>query len=230
MRGFMFPYRAKVLHKQEINHNVMRFQIERPYGYTFTPGQAIDLSIDRPGYELEVAPFTIINDVESAVLELVIKIRPDKKSLTYGLAGLDNGAILQITEPWDTYKYKGSGVFIAAGSGIIPFIPILRQIASSGVDLKQGHSLIYANKRKEDILFKTELKRFFGNDYTNVLSVAKESDMESGRIDLSFLKERINDFDQHFYICGPKIFEQDVRSDLIKLGAKKRVIQTGYKF
>lgn len=226
MRGFMFPYRAKVLHKQEINHNVMRFQIERPYGYMFTPGQAIDLSIDRPGYELEVAPFTIINDVESAVLELVIKIRPGKKSLTYGLAGLDTGAILQITEPWDTYKYKGSGVFIAAGSGIIPFIPILRQIVTSGVDLKQGHALIYANKRKEDILFKTELKQFFGNDYTNVLSAAKKS----GRVDFSFLKERINDLNQHFYICGPKIFEQDVRSNLMKLGAKKRHIQTGYKF
>ena len=91
MRGFMFPYQAKVLHKQEINHNVMRFQIERPYGYTFTAGQTIDLSIDRPGYELEAAPVTIINDMESAVLELVIKIRPNKKSLTYSLAGLDNG-------------------------------------------------------------------------------------------------------------------------------------------
>ncbi|MCG2462544.1 flavodoxin reductase [Flavobacteriaceae bacterium F89] len=230
MRGFMFPYRAKILRKQEINHNVMRFHIEKPYGYMFSPGQAIDLSIDQPGYELEVAPFTILNHVESAVLELVIKIRPGKKSLTNGLAGLDNGATLQITEPWDTYKYKGSGVFIAAGSGIIPFIPILKQIAATGVDLKEGHALIYANKKREDILFKSELKRFFGNNYTNVLSATKERSRVSGRVDFSFLKERLTDLNQHFYICGPKIFEQDVRRNLLKLGAKKRHIQTGYKF
>ena len=230
MRGFMFPYRAKVLHKQEINHNVMRFQIEKPYGYMFTPGQAIDLSIDQPGYELDVAPFTIINDMESSVLELIIKIRPGKKSLTYGLAGLDNGAVLQITEPWDTYKYKGNGVFIAAGSGIIPFIPILKQVATSGVDLKKDHALIYANKRKEDILFNSELKQFFGKNYTNILSAAKERNMKSGRVDFNFLEEQIKNLNQYFYICGPKIFEQEVRSNLLKLGVKKRHIQTGYKF
>ncbi len=230
MRGFIFPYRAKVLHKQEINHNVMRFHIEKPYGYTFTPGQAIDLSIDRPGYELEVAPFTIFNDVDSSILELIIKIRPGKKSLTYGLAGLDNGAVLQITEPWDTYTYKGAGVFIAAGSGITPFIPILKQLAIAGINLKRDHELIYANKRKEDILFKTELKHFFGNNYLNVLSTAQERNRVSGRVDFFFLKERITNLNQYFYICGPKIFEQDVRSNLLKLGAKKRHIQTGYKF
>lgn len=230
MKGFIFPYRAKVLHKQEINHNVMRFHIERPYGYTFTSGQAIDLSIDQPGYELEVAPFTIVSDVGSSILELIIKIRPDKNSLTYGLARLDRGDVLQITEPWDTYKYKGSGAFIAAGSGITPFIPILKQIAIDGINLKMDHTMIYANKGKEDILFKTELKRFFGNNYVNVLSTDKEKNKASGRVDFYFLKKRITNLNQYFYICGPKVFEQEVRCNLLKLGAKKGHIQTGYKF
>lgn len=230
MRGFIFPYRTKVLHKQEINHNVMRFHIQKPYGYIFTPGQAIDLSIDKPGYELEVAPFTIINDVSSSFLELIIKIRPDKKSLTNGLAELECGANLQITEPWDTYKYKGSGVFIAAGSGITPFLPILRQLANSGVDIRKDHTLVYANKRKEDILFNAELKRYFGDNYINVLSSVKERNMVLGRVDFNFLKEQIKNLNQHFYICGPRIFENDVRSNLLILGAEKSHIQTGYKF
>ncbi len=230
MRGFIFLYRAKVLDKQEVNHNVMRFHIEQPYGYAFTPGQAIDLSIDQPGYELEVAPFTIIGDVDSSILELIIKIRPNKSSLTYALAGLDRGTVLQITEPWDTYEFKGSGVFIAAGSGITPFLPILRQLSISGVNLKKDHTLIYANKQKEDILFQPELKQLFGKNYINILSAAKERKMESGKVDFLFLKERIKNLNQYFYICGPRIFEQDVRKTLIKLGAKKRHIQTGYKF
>lgn len=229
MGGFIFPYRAKVLHKQEINHNVICFQIQKPYGYTFTPGQAIDLSIDQPGYELEVAPFTITNTKESPFLELYIKINPRKDSLTHGLASLDNGAILQITEPWDTYKYKGSGVFIAAGSGITPFIPIFNELVNSGTFIKD-HTLIYANKGKEDILFKSELKRLFGENYINVLSTSKAQNMASGRIDFLFLKERIKNLNQYFYICGPKRFEEDIRKCLIQLGAKRRCIQTGYKF
>lgn len=229
MGGFIFPYRAKVLHKQEINHNVIRFHIQKPYGYTFTPGQAIDLSIDQPGYELEVASFTITNTKESPFLELYIKINPNKDSLTNGLASLDNGAILQISEPWDTYKYKGSGVFIAAGSGITPFISILDEQVSSGSVLKD-HSLIYANKRKEDILFKSEIKRLFGKNYIHILSASKARNMAFGRIDFLYLKEQIKNLNQYFYICGPIRFEEDIRKYLIQLGVKRRYIQTGYKF
>lgn len=230
MRGFIFPYRAKVLHKQKINHNVMRFHIERPYGYSFTPGQAIDLSIDRPGYELDVAPFTIFNAVTSSILELIIKIRPNKNSLTYSLATLDNGAVLQISDPWDIYKYKGRGVFIAAGSGITPFLPILKNLSDSGTNLKENHQFIYANKQKKDILFQSELKHLFAEKCIHLLSEEKEKNMLSGRVDSVFLNAQIKDFDQYFYICGPKTFEQDVRKNLLKLGVKKRYIQTGYNF
>ncbi|HUH47608.1 MAG TPA: FAD-binding oxidoreductase [Arenibacter sp.] len=229
MGGFIFPYRAKVLHKQEINHNVVCFHIQKPYGYTFRPGQAIDLSIDQPGYELEVAPFTITNTKESPFLELYIKINPRKGTLTNGLASLDTGATLQITEPWDTFKYKGSGIFIAAGSGITPFIPIFKELASPGASI-MDHTLIYANKEKADILFKSELKRLFGKKYINILSTSKARNMASGRIDFLFLKEQIKNFDQYFYICGPKRFEEDIRKHLVRLGAKRRYIQTGYKF
>lgn len=229
MGGFIFPYRAKVLHKQEINHNVIRFHIQKPSGYTFTPGQAIDLSIDQPGYELEIAPFTITNTKESPFIELFIKINPRKDSLTHGLASLDNGAILQITDPWDTYKYNGGGVFIAAGSGITPFIPIFNKLASSDTFIKD-HALIYANKEKGDILFKSELQRFFGKNHINILSTSKARNMVSGRIDFPFLKEQIENLNQYFYICGPKRFEEDIRKCLIQLGAKRKNIQTGYKF
>ncbi|PVW12417.1 FAD-binding oxidoreductase [Marixanthomonas spongiae] len=229
MSGFIFPYRAKVLHKKEINHNVIRFQIEKPYGYTFTPGQAIDLSIDQKGYELAVAPFTITNTNDHSFLELYIKISPHKDSLSYGLASLKSGAVLQITEPWDTYKYKGRGVFIAAGTGIMPFVTMLKSLVRSGAVLKD-HRLIYANKRKKDILFKSELNRIFGKNYIDILSSSKARNMISGRIDFLFLKEHIKNLNQHFYICGPKKFEGDVRQYLIQLGAKKSQIQTGYNF
>lgn len=228
MSGFIFPYRAKILSKQEINHNVIRFHIQKPWGYTFTSGQAIDLSIDKPGYELEVAPFTITNATDSPFLELFIKINPHGNTLTHALSELDKDAILQITEPWDTFKYKGSGVFIAAGTGIMPFMPILNELVKSSTNLND-HTLFYANKLKEDILFQSELKQILGKNYINILSSSKERNMASGRMDFSFLKKRIKKLDQYFYICGPLRFEQDLKKYLKQLGVKTRYIQTGFK-
>lgn len=227
MTGFVIPYRTKILHKQEINHNVICFHIQKPWGYTFIPGQAIDLSIDLPGYELEVAPFTITNTTGRPFLELFIKINPNRKSLT-NLAALDYGAILQITEPWVTFKYKGAGVFIAAGTGIMPFMPIFKKLVNSNKILKD-YRLFYANKRKKDMLFQTELKRLLGKNYINILSTAKERNILSGRIDFPFLKKRIKNLNQYFYICGPIRFEKDVRKCLIQLGVKKKYIQKGFK-
>ncbi|MCK0157253.1 FAD-binding oxidoreductase [Cellulophaga sp. F20128] len=228
MNGFIFPYRSKILHKQQINHNVIRFQIQKPYGYTFAPGQAIDLSIDQPGYELDVAPFTITNTNDSPFLELYIKINQNKGSLTNGLASLDSGAILQITEPWSTFEYKGRGVFIAGGTGITPFVPILKSLVNSGTEIKDN-KLIYANKTKNDILFKSDLKPLFGENYINILSISKAQNMISGRVDYIFMKEQIKNINQYFYICGPKAFEEDIRNCLIQLGAERSYIQTGYK-
>src|SRR5690606_7945389 len=112
-------------------------------------------------------------------------------------------------------------VFIAAGSGITPFIPIFNKLANSGSFIKD-HTLIYANKGKEDILFKSELKRLLGKNYINILSTTKARNMVSGRIDFPFLKAQIKNPNQFFYICGPKKFEEDIRKYLIQLGAKRK--------
>lgn len=229
MAGFIFPYRAKLLQKQKVTPNVTRFQIQKPFGYRFCPGQAIDLSIAQKGYELEVAPFTLTNTNKDPYLELYIKISPRKDSLTHGLASLENGAVLQLTEPWDTFTYKGIGIFIAAGTGIMPFISIFRSIASSGT-LIRGHKLIFANKTKKDILFMSELHRLLGKNYINILSASKARNTFSGRVDAHFLKEQMDDLDQQFYVCGPRKFEWDVRNWLLRLGVKEENLQTGYTF
>ncbi len=54
--------------------------------------------------------------------------------------------------------------------------------------------------------------------------------MASGRIDFDFLKDRIKDFNQYFYICGPKNFEQDITKSLKLLGAKKDVFKQDISF
>jgi ferredoxin-NADP reductase len=42
---------------------------------------------------------------------------------------------------------------------------------------------------------------------------------ENRRITVNFLKEKIQDFTQHFYVCGPDSFVEDIKSILKELGA-----------
>jgi len=228
--GFTFPYRVKILEKKYLNHNVIRFFIEKPYGYSHKPGQAIELSINKPGYELAIAPFTITNLNSDPYLELIIKINPEVNSLTYGLSVLEVGETLQITEPWDSYQYKGPGVFIAAGTGITPFLPILTELEAKDKTLLKEHTLLYGNRTQADILFRRKLRMVFGKNCIHILSRSKSPNFIYGRINMDVLKQSIKDFQQQFYICGPRLFEKDISKQLIAIGVKKRYIQTGYKF
>jgi len=129
IKGFVFPYRSRLIKKEKINENVIRLFIQKPFGSKFTAGQAVDLSIDLPGFELEVAPFTIISSESDPYLEFIIKVQPHKHSLTYRLASLRQQTIIQLSQPWDTFEYLGLGTFIVAGTGIIPFVPIINQMS-----------------------------------------------------------------------------------------------------
>lgn len=228
--SFTFPHKAKVISVTAINHDVILLQITKPFKFEFNVGQAVDLSIDKPGYELAVAPFTITNVPTDDHLEFIIKVCPTINGLTQGIADLKPNDIVQLSFAWDSYSYKGKGTFIAAGTGITPFLPIFRNIENEGIDLKQDHTLIYANKTKKDILYYKKLKALFSSKLSVVLSRTKTKDFQFGKVDKDYLMNLVSSTEQNFYVCGPTQFEQDIKSHLITLGVRKRDIQTGHKF
>jgi NAD(P)H-flavin reductase len=228
--GFIFPHKSKVINITAINHDVVLLRTTKPFKFEFQVGQAVDLSIDKPGYELAVAPFTIANAPTDDYVEFIIKIYTKAEGLTKGISELLPNDIVQLSKAWDSYTYKGSGTFIAAGTGITPFLPIFKEMKEKGIDIKKEHKLIYANKTKADILFYTKLKRLFSAKLSIILSRAKSTNLHFGKIDKDYLLRFIQNTDQYFYVCGPKKFEEEVKSHLITIGVKQHRIQTGYKF
>src|SRR5204863_6126511 len=57
-------YKVKIFSIAKVTHNVRRFRFEKPEGYHFNPGQATEVSINKPGWEEERRPFTFtcLND------------------------------------------------------------------------------------------------------------------------------------------------------------------------
>jgi ferredoxin-NADP reductase len=213
----MEQYVVKILEAGFITHDVKRFVVERPPGYDFTPGQATDVSVNVPGWEKEKRPFTFTGLREWNYLEFMIKIYQNRKGVTAQLAKANADDELIIRDVFGAIEYKAPGVFIAAGTGITPFIAIFRDLSKR--KKLSGNKLIYSNKTSDDIILKKELIKMFNNDFISVITREHVIGFVGKRIDKDFLIENIRDFSQKFYVCGPDDFVSSITGYLKELGA-----------
>ena len=209
--------------KEQLTPDTHRYVFERPANFNFEPGQATEMSLLKEGWKDEARPFTFTSLPDESELEFVIKTYPDHDGVTEQLALLEPGAQVEITEPFGAITDHGPGVFIAAGAGITPFIPILEKHDATG---EMDCTLIFTNETEADIILREKWQAMAG--LRTILTVTDQEDasVETRKIDKDFLAERIEDVDQTFYICGPQEFVDDVRAALLELGVAKDQLVT----
>ncbi len=207
-----------------VTHDTHHLVFPRPEGFDFAPGQAVDLNLTREGWTDEQRPFTFTNPVDGDTLEFVIKSYPEHDGVTEQLAALKRGDEVEIADPFGAIHDEGPGTFIAAGAGLTPFIPILRQRAHKG--RLKGCRLIYTNKTEDDIILREEWEAM--RDLECIFTVTDEpgKTVPRARIDRAFLASKIKDFSETFYVCGPDGFVTDIRDTLKSLGAAEDRIVT----
>lgn len=209
---------VKIISVEPVTHDVKRFTIQKPEGFTFIPGQATEVSVNTPALKNEKRPFTFTSLNDNKHLEFTIKIYDSHNGVTKELGKLKHGDELIIRDVWGAIEYKGEGVFIAGGAGVTPFIAILRQLQAD--NKIANNKLIFTNKTEKDIILKKEFNEMLGKNFINTLTDEKKEGYENGRIDYTFLKEKIDNFKQHFYVCGPPQFVTAISEALTQLGAK----------
>ncbi|MEO5777738.1 MAG: flavodoxin reductase [Flavobacterium sp.] len=208
---------VKVLEARFITHDVKRFVVEKPKGFDFIPGQACDVSINLPLWKEQLRPFTFTSLRDSKFLEFIIKIYSDHPGVTNELGKINAGDELILHDVFGAIKYVEPGIFIAAGTGITPFISIFRELYKNNKLF--NNRLIYVNKTSNDIIMGEELHRMLKNNFTSVLTRENTVGFIGKRIDRKFLIENIVDFSRHFYVCGPDNFVKDITHHLLDLGA-----------
>ena len=213
---------VKIISIEQVTHDVKRFQVEKPAGYSFIPGQATEVSINTPVLQNEKRPFTFTSLNNEPYLEFTIKIYPSHKGITNELGKIKPGAELIIRDVWGAISYKGKGVFIAGGAGITPFISIFRDLRIK-YEIP-GNTLIFANKTKADIILEQELRTLLGNAFINILSDERVIGYQHGMINENFLKANIADFNRKFYVCGPPPMMDAVKKQLANLGVGENSI------
>lgn len=209
---------VKIISITPVTHNVRQYNLEKPKGFHFEPGQATDVSINEKKWKDELRPFTFTCLNDDPYLQFTIKSYTDHDGVTKRLGELNVGDELVIRDVWGAIEYKGPGYFIAGGAGITPFLAILRQLYHTGK--MKGNTLFFSNKTDEDIIQETELIAMLGDYVLFTTTNQKDGKHDHRKINSEFLKAEVKDFKKHFYVCGPDPMVEAISKTLEELSAK----------
>ena len=213
---------VKIQSIDKVTHDVLKIVTEKPENYAFKPGQATDISINKNGWKDKKNPYTFCCLPEDNYLEFTIKTYPSHNGMTNELLHLKINDELILHDVFGAISYKGEGVFIAGGAGVTPFVSILRSLDSK----KEigNNKLLFANKKKEDIILEEEFKKLLGNNFINILSDEKVPGYANGQITKEFIQANCGGLNKLFYLCGPPPMMEAIEKQLADLDVDKKLI------
>ena len=212
----MSEHKVKIKSTDEVTYDVREFVVDKPKGFKFTPGQATEVDINKPGWRREDRPFTFTSLPEDDHLEFTVKTYPERDGMTDKLRDMEVSDEFLIHDPFGAIKYEGEGYFIAGGAGVTPFISILRKLHK---ERNLGsNKLLFSNKTRADIIRAEEFSNMLGDNFINILSEEKTGEHEYGHFSKEFFNKYVDDFGKKFYVCGPPKMIDDVVSQLKDLG------------
>ena len=226
----MNPLDIALASREVIADGTMAFHFAKPAGFSFKPGQAIELLlIDPPGTDEASArhAFSLVSAPYEDRLTIATRMRDS--AFKNALKALPLGALIRLEGPFGSLTLHNNrarpAVFIAGGIGITPFISILRQATLS--QLPQDLALLYSSRRPEDTAFLDELKIIKKQNKRFRLSATMTQMSKSsqpwaghiGAIDRALLKQVTNEMTMPiYYVAGPPALVETMHQTLNHAG------------
>ena len=225
----MSELQSCLLRRETVAEGTVAFHLQKPNGFVFKPGQAIDLVLDAPelGEDLKRHAFSIVSAPDEN--ELTITTRMRDSAYKHVLASLQAGGKVGIDGPFGSMTLHNNvsrpACFIAGGIGITPFMSMLRHACR--VHSAHRLVLIYSNRRPKDAAFLPELQEMSRtNDHFRLVATMTDTDDstaewagERRRIDAPFLASVLADLPSAItYVTGPPAMVAAVRAALTDAG------------
>ncbi|MFH1590191.1 MAG: FAD-binding oxidoreductase [archaeon] len=225
-------FNAEIVEKKSLTHNTDSFllRIEENKHFPYKAGQFVMLKVNIHGEEIKRA-YSIASppprDFKHAeYIELIIKYVPGGKMTDY-IFSLKKGSCVEVAGPFGQFILKEpiqeGDIFMATGSGIAPFMSMLRK-AFRDHNPKEFY-LFFGVQNMSEIIYKHELEQW-NEEHQNFhliicLSKAEEGwNGETGYVQ-DKLTHHIRDFkNKQAYLCGLPIMVEQSRQRLIELGLK----------
>ena len=233
------------LHPKRLNLIVSEIRQETPStksfrlisadGYLppFQAGEYINLFVDVGGIRTS-RPYSIASSpTQSGYYEIAVRRVDDGFVSNYLLDELKVGALLKSSSPAGNFHYNplyhgGNLLFIAGGSGITPFMSMIRELSDR--NLSRRIHMFYGSRVEGDVIYLDELKRIAAahKNFSYDIVVSEPSDGftgEKGFISADLIKGRISLKDSMFFVCGPEAMYNFCLPELDKLKVPLRKIR-----
>lgn len=191
----------------------LRLAARNAYLPPFQAGQYINLFVEINGIRTS-RPYSISSSPrQRAYYDITIQKVEDGFVSTYLLEEVKTGDILMSSGPSGNFHFNPlihskEMVCIAGGSGVTPFMSMIREALEAGLDRKIH--LLYGCRNLNDIIFYEELENL-NKKYENfrlsvILSEGNiNSNLDIGLIDAKVIQLLTSDFlDAYYFICGPE--------------------------
>ncbi|TPI32609.1 iron-sulfur cluster-binding domain-containing protein [Mesorhizobium sp. B3-2-1] len=199
-------------------------------GFDFRAGQSTTIRFGWNGEHFSRV-FTIASPPSRPQrIALTIKAAKDGKATRILHDHFGAGATAEIGKAGGMFTLEGrafqKALFLCAGSGVTPFMSMLRSLSDAGSDL--DICLIQCARTPGDLLFEDELRSFAqlpGLRVETVCSQASGAFGAGGRLDMTKLAELVPDAaERSAFLCGPTAFMEAMRRYLLELGVPAREI------
>jgi ferredoxin-NADP reductase len=229
---------TQIIARDDVAVGTMAFYFERPHGFEFRAGQAMDLTLVNPP-ESDEEGSTRTFSIASAPFEpeLMIATRLRDTAFKRSLAHAPQDLRVRIEGPSGSltlhHDAKKPAVFLAGGIGITPFLSIVLQARHD----KLSHELylFYSNRRPEDAPFLDELrataaahpKLHFVPTMTEMERSQRPWTGERGVIDEEMVRHHLPELaGPIYYLAGPSGMVAAMRQLLVTAGVNEDDLRT----
>jgi ferredoxin-NADP reductase len=202
----------------------------------FRPGQYINLAVDVDGV-LTSRPYSIASPPGADHLDLTVRDKVDGFVAPYLLNEVQVGDELETTGPSGSFYHEplidgDDLVFLAGGSGITPFMSIVREaFAGEGTAPPLQMNLLYGSRSPDDVIYGQELADLAANHlsfrYSPVISEPPPGyGGLTGFLSADLIRQQVGDVQgKTFYICGPNVMYDYCLAALTELDVPRHKIK-----
>ncbi len=198
----------------------------------FRPGQYISLTV-HIGDVTTTRPYSVSSPPGVGTLDLTVKREPDG-FVSPWLCDRQPGWEVVSSGPAGSFVYdplrdRGPLVLLSGGSGITPFMGMLRHFATVGFPAKT--TLLHNSRSPDDVIFEDTFAALAAThdelDVVSVISRPPEGyEGVTGHLDAELIATHVPERDRaSFFVCGPDGLIRHVEAQLASLGVPAHAIR-----
>ncbi len=197
-------YKKQIIAFRQIAADV--YVLSFPRDFEFMAGQVVAIDVVTDGIP---RLYSIASGEKEDSIDILFDEKMDGK-LTPFLSQLKVGDFVYVSEPFGAFRCDvGKAWFIASGTGVAPFVSMLR----SGME--EGKKLIHGGRYDENFYFSELIESKLDENYIRCASQEPSTKYYAGRLTQWLREQTLFPKEIKYYLCGSAEMVVEVRDFLI---------------